>query len=263
MPEATPGDPIARQSPLLFWLFGWYLRWLFYRRFYRVRVSRLGLPVAPPGRPIIVCTNHPSWWDPAFFILLQTKLFPGRVGFGPMDAASLGRYGVLERMGVFGVALDSPRGAARFLAVSLRVLADPRRMLWITGQGAFSDPRERPIRLRPGIAHLARRLPDAVILPLALEYTFWNEGKPEALARFGTPIDAGRDRSVGEWTALLEAELTRTVDALAAESMRRDPRLFRPLVRGGAGIGPVYNTYRRVRAFTTGQAFDASHGGGE
>ncbi len=261
MPEAR--DPVARQSAFLFWLFGWYLRWLFWRRFHAVRVSRTGLPRVPPGRPVIVCSNHPSWWDPAFFILLQTKLFPGRTGFGPMDAQALGKYGVLERMGVFGIELDTKRGAARFLRTSLRLLAEPSRVLWITAQGAFSDPRTRPVRLRPGIAHLLRRTPDAVVLPLAMEYSFWNEGKPEALARFGPPVAAARDRSVAEWTALLEAELARTIDELAAESESRNASLFQPLMRGNAGIGPIYNTYRRIRALATGQAVDISHGGPE
>jgi 1-acyl-sn-glycerol-3-phosphate acyltransferase len=256
-------DPVARRSPFLFWLFGWYLRWLFWRRFYGVRVSRTGLPQVPPGRPVIVCSNHPSWWDPAFFILLQTRLFPGRTGFGPMDADALGKYGVLERMGVFGIEPASARGAARFLATSLRILADPSRILWITAQGAFADPRVRPVRLRPGIAHLLRRVPDAIVLPLAMEYSFWNEGKPEALARFGPPIPAGRSRTVAEWTSLLQAELERTMDALAAESLRRDPRLFQNLMQGSAGVGPIYSAYRSIRAIATGRPVDVSHGGHE
>ncbi|MBV8916380.1 MAG: acyltransferase, partial [Acetobacteraceae bacterium] len=127
----------------------------------------------------------------------------------------------------------------------------------------FSDVRARPVRLRPGIAHLMRRLPDAIVLPLAMEYAFWNEGKPEALARFGAPIAAGRSRSVAEWTTLLQAELERTMDELAADSLRRDPRLFQPLMQASAGVGPIYGAYRRVRALATGQAFDVSHGGGE
>ena len=256
-------DPLARRSPFLFWAFGWYLQWLFWRRFNAVRVARDGMPQAPAGRPLIICTNHPSWWDPAFFILLQTLLFPRRAGFGPMDAEALGKYGLLERMGVFGIALDGRHGAARFLDVSARILADPANVLWITAQGSFSDIRSRPIQLRPGIAHLLRRVPDATVLPLALEYSFWNEGKPEALARFGTPIAAGRERTVAEWTVLLEAELTRTADALAADSQLRDPRLFERLMQGSAAVGPIYGAYRRLRAVATGQRIDVSHGGRE
>ena len=247
----------------MFWLFGYYLHWYFWRRFHAVRVSRAGLPRAALGRPVIIYGNHPSWWDPALYILLCNKLFPGRTGFGPMDAAALGKYGVLERMGVFGIELDTPRGAARFLTTSQRVLSDPASTLWITAEGHFTDPRLRPVHLRPGLAHLARRIPGAVILPLAVEYSFWNESRPEALARFGHPIETGRSRTTAEWTGHLEAELGRTMDALAAESAQRDPALFHALVRGGAGIGGIYDLWRRMRAWAAGHRFDASHEGRE
>jgi 1-acyl-sn-glycerol-3-phosphate acyltransferase len=260
---APEKDPLAGRSPTLFRLFGLYLHWFFWRRFHAVRISRSGQPRGTVGRPLIIYGNHPSWWDPALYILLCNKLFPGRPGFGPMDAKALGRYGVLEKMGVFGVEQDTPRGAARFLSTSERVLADPASILWITAEGHFTDPRQRPIRLRPGLAHLARRIPDAVILPLAVEYSFWNESQPEALARFGDPIETGRDRSTAEWTAHLEHELTRTMDALATESAQRNPALFHSLVRGGAGVGGIYDLWRRVRAWSAGQTFDPSHEGTE
>ena len=246
----------------MFWLFGWSLRWYFHRRFHAVRLSRSGIPAVPAG-PLIIYSNHPSWWDPALYIVLNTMLFPKRAGFGPMDEEALQKYGVLRRMGVFGVEQDSARGAARFLRTSLRVLADPAAMFWITGEGGFIDFRARPIALRAGIAHLARRVPGAVILPLAIEYTFWNESKPEVLVRFGPPVEAVRDRSVAEWAAHLEGELTRTMDVLAAESMTRNPGLFQPLVRGGTGVGGIYDLYRRFRAMRAGRRFDPSHEGPE
>ncbi len=100
----------------------------------------------------------------------------------------------------------------------------------------------------PGLAHLARRVPDALILPLALEYPFWNESQPEILVRFGTPLHSSRDGSVAEWTQRLETALTATMDALAAESVTRDPALFTPLLRGGAGVGGLYDCWRWTRA---------------
>ncbi len=259
MPEASVADPVAVRSGRAFWAFGWYLRWFFYRRFHAVRLSRTGLPDGFAGRPLIVYGNHPAWWDPALYILLCVKLFPDRLGYGPMDAKALGNYGVFERMGVFGIALDSPRGAAQFLSTSLRILSDPASVLWITAEGEFADIRRRPLRLRPGIAHLARRVPGAIILPLAVEYTFWNESRPEALVRFGQPIEAGRHRSVAEWTDYLESELARSMDTLAAESIQREPGLFRTLLRGGAGVGGIYDLYRRSRALIAGRRFDPRH----
>ncbi len=251
---------LSRRSAPLFRLFALYLHWHTSRYFHAVRISRTGQPRALAGRPLIVYSNHPSWWDPAIYILLCDKLFHDRAGYGPMDAAALGKYGVLERMGVFGVELDNPRGAALFLRTCLAVLDQPSNMLWITAEGAFTDHRTRPVALRPGLAHLARRVPGAVILPLALEYTFWNESRPEALLRFGEPLSGDRQGSVADWTARLEGGLADTMDALAAESATRNPALFQPLVRGGAGAGGIYDSWRWLRATAAGRRFDPSHG---
>ncbi len=259
--EPVERSILDRRSPQLFRLFALYLRWYLSRQFHAVRISRTGLPRGVAGRKLIVYSNHPSWWDPAVYILLCDMLFRGRSGYGPMDAAALGKYGVLERMGVFGVELDNPRGAAIFMRTCLAVLASPANMLWITAEGAFTDPRTRPVTLRPGLAHLARRVPGVTILPLALEYTFWNESRPEALVRFGEPLPTDHQGSVAEWTARLEDGLSRTMDALAAESATRNPALFRPLVRGGAGVGGIYDSWRWLRATAGGRRFDPSHEG--
>lgn len=53
------------------------------------------------------------------------------------------------------------------------------------------------------------------------------------------------------------------MDALAAQSAQRNPALFRPLVRGGAGIGGIYDLWRRLRAWTAGRRFDPTHEGQE
>ena len=257
----TPAAPrLERRSAALFRLFALYLRWYVGRRFHAVRLSRTGLPQATGG-PLIVYSNHPSWWDPTLYILLCDMLFRGRAGYGPMDQDSLRQYGVLERMGVFGVAQNDRRGAAQFLQTCTAVLARPGTMLWITAEGAFTDVRIRPIRLRPGLAHLARRTPGVTILPLALDYPFWNESKPEALLRFGTPLYSSREGSVTEWTQRLERALTETMDALAAESVTRNAALFTPLLQGVTGIGGVYDSWRRLRAVAAGRRFDPSHEG--
>lgn len=253
-----PDDPVALRSAWLFGAFGWYLRWFFWRNFRAVRYSG-EIPAVPAGRPLIICTNHPSWWDPALFILLSVTLLPDRVGFGPMEAAALEKYRLFRRLGVYGIDTTGPRGGARFLKASLRILAKPGTALWITAEGHFTDPRLRPVRLRPGIAHLVRRMPDAVVVPLALEYAFWNERKPEALVRFGVPLAADPSRDVAGWTALLEQRLTETMDALAADATQRDPSLFRLVMRGRAGIGGIYDVWRRLTAWAHGRRAVLAH----
>jgi 1-acyl-sn-glycerol-3-phosphate acyltransferase len=256
-PDRNSANPFARHSPFLLGAFRLYLHWYFWRAFHGVGLSRTGLPAMHEGRPLIVYTNHPSWWDPALLLLALPKLFPGRLAFGPMERRALGRYRLVERMGIFGIDPGTAHGARAFLHVADIGLAKPNALLCITAEGAFTDARVRPVRLRPGLAHLARRSPHAVFLPLALEYAFWNESRPEALLRFGSPVDvSGPSAGVQD---RLERALAHSMDALAVESIARDPGLFQPLLRGTAGVGGIYDLYRRTGALLHGRWFDASH----
>ncbi len=250
-------DPVARRSAFLHRGFVRYLGWTARRHFHGLRVLP-PLPDVPANRPVIVYSNHPGWWDPAIFFLLGARLFPDRIGFGPMEANALERYGILRRLGIFG--LDAgPRGAARFLRTASHVLAAPERMLWITAEGAFTDARVRPVALLPGVAHLARRTPGAVLLPLALEYTFWNESRPEALAAFGAPQDASDRCDTRTWEERLAATLEATMDRLSAAAMTRAPHNFVALLDGRAGEGGLYDIGRRLAAWSRLRRFDPRH----
>lgn len=232
------------------------------RDFHAVRLSRAGPPPAPSTPRLIVYSNHPSWWDAAIFTVLIARLFPGRPGRAPIDEAMLSRYGFMERIGAFGVAQDGMRGAATFLAVAAAILADPRGLLFVTAQGRFADVRERPVRLARGLAHLIDRAPGATLVPMALDYPFWDERKPEALIRFGAPFPAhdllalSRPARHDE----LAGRLAATMEALQGETLARDSAAFTTLIGGRAGVGGVYDLWRRSRAVLAGQRFSAAHG---
>lgn len=256
---STAGEP-PRRSPLLFTWFQRYSRRYIERRFHALRLSHPGRPRDDAALPLVVYLNHPSWWDPLVCIVL-TRLFPHRTPYAPMDAAALRGYRFFEKLGFFPVEAGTMRGAAGFLRTATDILSVQGTAVWVTAQGRFVDPRERPIGLRPGVAHLARRLPRATFLPLALEYIFWNESRPEILARFGEPvITKSGEGSVDTWLGTLEARLAETQDRLAAEALARDPAAFETICRGRAGIGGVYDAWRRLRARLRGQSFDPSHG---
>ncbi len=255
------GVEIPRYSPRLLSGFARYLRRYFGRNFTAVRVSKASSPTPSWERPVIFYSNHPSWWDPIFYMLLAHDHLRVREGYGPMDAAMLEKYAIFRRLGIFGVEAGTRRGAATFLRTSLAVLERPGATLWLTAEGEFTDPRRRPLALRPGLAHLAARLERALIVPLALEYPFWNERRPEALARFGEPLEVGERRlSIDEWSDLLTARLEATMDGLAEESARRDADAFVPLVAGRTGVGGVYDLGRRIKALWRGERFHPGHG---
>ena len=257
----------AALPPRSAWAFSWfrkYVRRYVRKRFHAVRLSKGGFrPDAgsPPG-PVVVVLNHPSWWDPMIGLVLS-ECWPGRAMFAPMDASALLRYRFFERLGFFGVEPDSPRGGLAFLRRGLAVLHDPNAVLWVTAQGRFVDVRDRPVVLKNGVGRLAARAGAGCVLPLALEYGFWEENTPEAFARFGPPIalDGTDPADASAWTSRIARALEATQDALAVDVASRDPSGFESVLEGGAGVGGVYDLWRRVKAAARRERFVARHGG--
>ena len=209
--------------------------------------------------PALFYTNHPGWWDPLVFFTVADTLWPGRKNYGPIDAAALEKYRFLGRIGLVGIEPDTRRGAARFLRVARAAGTRGDVIFWVTAQGEFADPRERPVVMRPGVGHANER---GVIVPVAVEYPFWTERLPEAVVAFGTPIRMGQGMDARAWEPLLAERLEATQDALAVAARKRDPGRFRTLLDGETGVGFVYDLARRLRAWSRGRRFDPSHGGG-
>lgn len=254
--------PLPRTSPAL-----WRFMVAWFDRYLRRHLDGLNLPLwsAPPVTghpgPVVIYCNHPAWWDAAVIILLAGKLYPGRDHRAPFDAAMLAKYRIFERMGAFGVDLETARGGAQFLAAARDILARPGALMWITAQGRFQDVRVRPLGLRPGVARLAELAPDALFVPLALEYAFWEERGAEAFAAFGPAMSAADLAALprADRLARLEGALTDTLDRLGADVMTRDPARFRPLLAGRKGVGGLYDLWRRGAARLRGRHFDPAH----
>jgi 1-acyl-sn-glycerol-3-phosphate acyltransferase len=256
--------------PFSWRLHGWFMAYV--RRYMRKHFHAVRLLKAGGGEtdrpliadePVIFYSNHPGWWDPLTFLFLGERLFPGRMIYGPIDAAALGKYRFLERIGFIGIEPGTYAGSARFLRMA-RAAAQRRDVIfWITAQGEFTDPRARPMTIRPGVGHALAAREGGLVVPLAVEYPFWNERCPEILVAFGPAlrIGAGGGRSADEWTTVLERALEAAQDRLAAAAQRRDPAAFTTLLSGRVGVGFVYDLVRRVKALLRGERFDASHGG--
>ena len=196
---------------------------------------------------LIVYANHSSWWDPMVCVLLADKLLPGRRHYAPMDAAALARYPILRRIGIFPVDTASARGAAQFLRTSQAVL-EGGGVLWVTPQGRFADVREQPLEFKPGLGALAFRVDSLTLLPLAIEYTFWDERLPETLLRFGAPVKIAAQLHSDEATQQLEGALTSAMQELRCAAMMRDASAFDVLLHGRRGPGGFYGFGKRVRA---------------
>ncbi|MFN2977529.1 lysophospholipid acyltransferase family protein [Terriglobus aquaticus] len=218
--------------------------------------------------PLVVALNHPSWWDPLVGFALSRWLLPGRRFYAPIDAEALQRYGIFRRLGLFPVAMHSARGAAQFLRAGGEVL-DRGYILAVTPQGHFTDVRERPVVFRPGLASLLHRRSAqgkrTTVLPLALEYTFWDQRLPEALVNCGTPLSFGSapegiaGPSQRDIHTALERAMEQTQDELRALAMRRDPAAFRSLLEGRRGSAGWYGWIERLRSVAKGRRGRGDH----
>lgn len=230
------------------WLnfFGRYATSYLRRHFHSVRL--LGAP--PPNdtaRPLVVYLNHAAWWDPLVCLFLARQFFSEWNCYAPMAAAALQRYRFFHRLGFFPVEIGTARGAAQFLRTSEAILKRPRSALFLTPQGKFADVRA-PLQFAPGIEHLAARVERVCFLPLAIEYTFWEERKPEVLLAFGEP---GPDE-LSDRLAALQANL-------AAAARRRQPNEWTILLRSKSGASRPYDLWRWLRAQARGESFTRDH----
>jgi len=73
--------PIAKRK------LGWFTRfvgWFLPRNFHGLHLLRLTDLEKLNGVPLLVCLNHPSWWDPLIALYLSQRFFPDRHHVAPL-----------------------------------------------------------------------------------------------------------------------------------------------------------------------------------
>jgi 1-acyl-sn-glycerol-3-phosphate acyltransferase len=242
-------------------VFSYYLHWYIGRHFHALRLANPGRFPTTAG-PLVIFVNHASWWDPLSLLVMSRHLLPKSSHYGPMDEAALKHYGFLRKLGFFPVENGTRRGAAQFLRAAHQILSTPDSVLWITPEGRFTDIRTRPAIFRPGLSALVARLGECTLVPLAFEYTFWDERLPEILVSCGQPVvvTSGQQHSVAEWNDRLAAALAATQDELATLAKLRDPERFETILSGRVGISGIYEGWKRFVALLTGRVYEGSHG---
>ncbi len=237
------------------------VRGYFRRHFHAVRVAHPERFSGVEG-PLIVYANHTSWWDPMVCVLLAGRLMPQRNHFAPMDAAALEKYGLLKQIGIFPVEMKTPRGAVQFLRTGEAILKQGG-VIWVTPQGRFADPRERPLIFKPGMAALAERVASAAgsctLLPLAIEYPFWDERLPETLLYFAEPLKIAG----GESSESIHLRAVQALELALEENQRcalaRSPDAYQLLTQGTLGAGGFYNLGKRLTALLTRRPYVPEH----
>ena len=196
-------------------------------------------PSAAPGRAVIIYGNHPSWWDPA---LLYPALPPSCSSAAPASARWTPQaLGKLWRPRTHGRlrhrASTRPAAPPASCDTSQRVLSKPGQHPLDHRRGRTSPtPRLRPVRLRPGLAHLARRIPGRRYSPARRRIRLLEREPPRSpcpLRRPRSTPAVTAPRRNGPRTSNPSSPAPWTPSRPKAPSVIR--RCSAPLVRGGAG----------------------------
>lgn len=259
--QTKPTVAPPRISAGLVQIFAAYSRRYLRRRFHTIRILKNGMPPRDLSHPVVIYLNHSAWWDPLVCLRLAQIYFADRASYAPIDAVALQRYGFFKHLGFYGVEQASARGAMTFLRTTRAILGSSQNVVWLTPQARFMDVRERPLRLQRGIGELVAQIGNAIFLPLAIEYAFWTEPRPEILVSFGEPTIPRDDspRGAQEWTEFFSDALEEVQDELAARSCRRDPTEWLIVGRGTSGVSAIYDVWRRLNARVRGKKFVADH----
>jgi 1-acyl-sn-glycerol-3-phosphate acyltransferase len=189
---------------------------------------------AARGQPLILVANHVGWWDSFLVVALDEAL--GTEGYALMDAESVRRLPFFARLG----ALPLDRSGASTSRAGLRAAAakldGPRRALWIFPQGHHRPAHLRPLGFLGGVTLLARMVPEAAVVPIAIQYVWGEQPAPAAWAHLGTPIPAA-DADAARLERAVEDGLGR-IDAAVAGNERAFAPLVKPRVKSPEqGIG--------------------------
>lgn len=199
--------------------------------FHSISVSgHLSSLEAPTTYPVIFFSNHQSWWDG----FLMTPFFDnfGIEYYVMMEAANLKKFPFFQRVGVFGVDLESKTDRASALLYAARLLKHAprtsRRGLLLYPHGKLVDPLEPWPSFQPGLESLIRLQERGAVFPVYIHIRMGKYPLPEVFLRVGKPIVTDRPTRSELEDRLVEARDSLVVDLIQNPQQENSVYLLPP-----------------------------------
>ena len=220
------------------------------RKFYNVLAWNTDiLASAVQKSPVIVFSNHGSWWD-AFVDHMVERSF--RLNhYSLVDDRTLEAQGWLKKIGALPIDLRSVRGAVAGLRAAREFLQGPAGdrgypALLIFPQGQIVPAWKRPFGFHGGLAWLKKNVPQACLIPLARRYEFFNEDRPQIFLHFGHALcDVPTGLAEDALTAWLEERLAETMALLERKIEAADTAEAFVLLQGGWSLNKKWEWFKR------------------
>ena len=143
-----------------------------------------------PNTPVIMFAPHSNWWDGIVGYHITNRIFKKEIR---LMVEELNRFPLLRRSGAFSVNKKSPQASMDALKYSIEQVGNPNAILYLFPQGIIKPPNFRPIELQTGLAYIAdkavKKYGKVALLPIAVNYMFLRDNRPEVLVEFGELIE--------------------------------------------------------------------------
>jgi len=180
----------AKTSPFWLWVANRFFYGMLENRFYAMRYKGYENYLSRDEKyPTILFAPHTNWWDGIVGYNICNRLIGKEIR---LMVEELNRFPLLQRGGAFNVNKKSPQASMEALKYSVDVLADLNNLLYIFPQGIIKPPNFRPIEFQTGLVYIAQKAAKKYgkvnLLPIAVNYFFLRDNRPEVLIEFGENI---------------------------------------------------------------------------
>jgi 1-acyl-sn-glycerol-3-phosphate acyltransferase len=154
----------------------------------RIRLRVAGGRGIPATGRLLLCANHPSWWDGFLARRVQQLIRPGGSFHAVMLESELRSRPFLRPLGAIGVEAGS-LGSGRRLLSCLGSLPG-EAVVALFPQGRILPGASRRLDFRPGVARIAAALDPATVVPVGIRVLSGRSPRSDALISVGRPISA-------------------------------------------------------------------------
>lgn len=188
-----------------------------------------------PSVQTILFAPHSNWWDGIVFYCICNKIFNKEIR---LMIEELNRFPLFSKGGAYSVNKKSAQSAMQALKYSVDLLEEKSNILCIFPQGIIRPPHYRPMEFQTGLAFIAqsavKKYGRVNLVPVAFDYTFFRDNRPEVVVDFGKRIELNKDnipKDRKELNHMLEIALEKTCDEQFEEISHGDVSKYKFLFK--------------------------------
>ena len=147
--------------------------------------------------PVIMYAPHSNWWDGIVAYAICSGICKKELR---LMVEELKRFPLLRHAGCFSINKKSPQASMEALKYAVDEVANTNCNMYLYPQGIIKPPNFRPIEFQSGLAYMVdkvvKKYVKVSLLPVAVNYFFLRDNRPEVFVEFGQRIEIFNDTKI-------------------------------------------------------------------